>query len=315
MKSTNSPAYDIYIHSPWKDDTEFLKEITKQTPGESRQWGDIRAIDDLDSADYHIAFNQPGDHLDEKKVIVLPMEPPFFSPDYRMKVLKGCTLSEIYKPQHWWIAKNYDELSEDSPIKKDAKISWITSDKGRRTNGIYLYLRRLLIRTGQQGYKNKIPLMNRGPSDGHILRMDFLDRLERRHPNLIDLYGRGEFTYPNYQGEINDKWNGLAPYKYTLAIENYSGKNYFSEKISDALLSWCMPIYWGCTNIDEYLPEDSYISIDIQDPSAPQEIIEIMNSNLWEENLDAIAEARRRILNQYQIWPTINSIIKNLKGR
>ncbi|PYZ02895.1 hypothetical protein C8039_08425 [Halogeometricum sp. wsp3] len=106
---------------------------------------------------------------------------------------------------------------------------------------------------------------------------------------------------------------GLSQYRYTLAIENYKGKNYFSEKISDALLAWTMPIYWGCTNLSDFLPEDSYIRIDIEDPSAPKKISDIVQSNIREKNIDAIAEARERILDRYQVWPTVQNAIENHK--
>jgi len=143
--------------------------------------------------------------------------------------------------------------------------------------------------------------------------MSFLDRLLDTEPELLDLYGRGEFSGPHYKGEIEDKWDGLVNYRYSLVIENYSGPNYFSEKLSDALLAWCMPIYWGCTNLSEYLPEDSFVRIDIEDEDAPQQVREIVESDIREQNLDAIAEARRLILEEYQIWPTVERAIEDVQ--
>ena len=67
-----------------------------------------------------------------------------------------------------------------------------------------------------------------------------------------------------------------------------------------------MPIYWGCENIDKFLPEGSYISIDVDDPTAIDKIIEISNSDLWENSLDKIGEARELILDKYNLWSTIS---------
>lgn len=303
----------IYLHSPWKDDEEFLDSIRKQTPNESRSWGELVAVTEPEKTDYHIAFNEAADFLDRDRLIVLPMEPPWYysrnmSID-NIDALRTYSINDIYKPQHWWVSKNYDYLLNSSPTSKKDKISWVTSDKGKRVNSLYLFLRKLIMNNGLERYKQLIPFMNRGPSDGHILRMDFLDRIVDVNPELIDLYGKGDFSSPCYRGVVEDKWSGLAPYKYSLAIENYKGKNYFTEKITDALLSWCMPIYWGCTNLTDFLPENSYIWIDIEDPSAPEKLSRILGSNLWRQNLDAIAEARQRILNKYQIWPTIENVI------
>jgi hypothetical protein len=73
-----------------------------------------------------------------------------------------------------------------------------------------------------------------------------------------------------------------------------------------------MPIYWGCKNIDKFLPKGSYINIDINKPGIEDEIIEISKSRLFEENIDYIAEARDLILNKYNLWPTIKkSFITN----
>ena len=74
-----------------------------------------------------------------------------------------------------------------------------------------------------------------------------------------------------------------------------------------------MPIYWGCTNLSEYLPENSYVQIDIEDPNAAYHVSRIIESDLREANIDAIAEARERILDRYQIWPTVQDSILRLR--
>jgi hypothetical protein len=105
----------------------------------------------------------------------------------------------------------------------------------------------------------------------------------------------------------------MKPYRYSIAVENYRGPFYFSGKLTDALLAWCMPIYWGCTNLNEFLPENSYININIEDPNAPDKMNEIVESNKREENIDAIAEARRRILDQHQIWPVVEKVVESIQ--
>jgi hypothetical protein len=101
----------------------------------------------------------------------------------------------------------------------------------------------------------------------------------------------------------------LRDYRYSLAIENYQGPNYWSEKIGDALLAWCMPIYWGCTNLEEYLPENSFVRVDIESDDAVERVREIVASDYRERNLDAIQEARRRILDEHQLWPVVERTV------
>jgi hypothetical protein len=137
---------------------------------------------------------------------------------------------------------------------------------------------------------------------GHMHRMNFLDELQ----GLIDfdLFGRGF-------NPIEDKFAGIYPYKYTLAVENYSGDFYWTEKISDCYLSWTMPIYYGCTNIDAYFPKESYIKIDITKPEEAVDIInQAVSDRLWEKNLDAIEQSRNLILKKYQFFPYIAAKIR-----
>ncbi|MCF6234101.1 MAG: glycosyltransferase family 10 [Rhodobacteraceae bacterium] len=49
------------------------------------------------------------------------------------------------------------------------------------------------------------------------------------------------------------KADGLARYRYSVVIENIREKNYFSEKLIDAVLCNTVPIYWGCPNLDRFV--------------------------------------------------------------
>jgi len=308
---------DVYFHVAWENESNeaFRRRIAKQTPNCDGQWESIKAVADPEEADHHVSFNQPDKTLSSEKLLLFCKEPPHND---------GCAgwhdanaagkfpIESYYKPQDWFLDKTYGDLNTDSSPTKTKPLSWVTSDKGRHLHEGLKSLRRLVMKTRFRKYEQKgISLLDRGPSDGHILRMDFLNKLTDNDPNYLDLYGRGDFSGPYYCGELPDhfdKWGGLADYRYTLAIENYRGPNYFSEKITDALLAWCMPIYWGCTNLSEFLPEDSYVEIDIEREGA-ERVREIINSNRREKNIDAIAEARQRLLNEYQIWPTVDKAV------
>lgn len=133
-------------------------------------------------------------------------------------------------------------------------------------------------------------------SRGHRDRLRFLASVKGRLE--LDLFGRG-FSY------LEDKWTGLAPYRYSLAIESFSTADYWSEKLADCFLSWTMPIYYGCTNLDQYFPRESFIQIDVHEADAVEKINEAIHSKAYERNLEAIAEARRRVLDRYQLLPFV----------
>jgi hypothetical protein len=143
---------------------------------------------------------------------------------------------------------------------------------------------------------------------GHRARMEFLGKIKSKIK--FDLFGRGFQV-------IQNKWDALAPYRYSLAVENFRNQYYWSEKISDCFLAWSMPIYCGCTRIKNYFPSESMICFDIEDPFAVEKIRESIANDLWRLNLDAIEYARNLVLNRYQLFPFLAEAIhchQNSKG-
>lgn len=61
------------------------------------------------------------------------------------------------------------------------------------------------------------------------------------------------------------KRDGLAPYMYSVVIENVRETNYFSEKLIDAILSDTIPIYLGCPNIGDFLDTQGMILCESED--------------------------------------------------
>jgi hypothetical protein len=92
----------------------------------------------------------------------------------------------------------------------------------------------------------------------------------------------------------------LEKYRYSVEVDVGETRNYFSERVFDSLLMWCMPLCWGSTNIEEYLPKNSFRYIDIYGGGG--DILEIIKTDVRERNLDAIREARNLLLNKYQIF-------------
>jgi hypothetical protein len=123
--------------------------------------------------------------------------------------------------------------------------------------------------------------------------MDFYERI-RNSPSLR-MFGRG-FT------PIEDKWDGLAPFKYSISYENFSNSHYWTEKVMDCFLAWTMPVYYGCTELENFFPRESFIRLDPAWKNPQERLSEILSSGLWEKNLAAIAEARRRVLDHYNLF-------------
>lgn len=165
----------------------------------------------------------------------------------------------------WHICKTYDELvAEKHPAHKDKLLSAIVG------SSVFL--------------------------PGHKKRYDFIKKAEDFDISL-DLFGKG--IKP-----IQDKLEGLGKYMFSFAIENNSNPDMWTEKLADCYLSWTMPVYYGCTNLDKYFPPKSFIQIDINSPeTAIQELKTKLTHEFWESAIDSIREARDLVLNKYQLFP------------
>jgi hypothetical protein len=262
-------------------------DLLRQTPGGTGFWGGVRfTLDPVERCDYLIALN----HLPQEMTLEVPpdniwcfmQEPP--EPIFRWMEkgfphyarvftqnlrLRGEKFTHTHGSLPWHLDRTYDQLTAAPRPEKTRDLSWITSNLGVHT--------------------------------GHQRRLRFLARLqETRVP--FDLFGRG------FQ-PIADKWDGIAPYRYTLAVENHSCPHYWTEKIADCFLAWTMPIYFGATNIADYFPADSFAWINIEDPDAPRQVADIIRSDHAEKNHDAIAEARRRVLEEHNLFPRLAHLI------
>jgi hypothetical protein len=138
---------------------------------------------------------------------------------------------------------------------------------------------------------------------GHTKRLKFLDKL-MGHPvsKHIDFYGGGYNAIP-------DKWDGIAPYKYHLVLENSIVPDYWSEKLGDAFLGFSFPIYYGCPNINDYFNTDSLAIIDIEKFDQTVSILEqMLSEDKYEDHIPAIIDARNKVLNDYNIFQLMSEI-------
>lgn len=136
----------------------------------------------------------------------------------------------------------------------------------------------------------------------HRTRYDFTQALKALLPQL-DIYGHG--VRP-----LVDKADALDDYRYHLAIENFSGPHHWTEKLSDAFLGGCLPFYYGCTNLNDYFPADSFVLIDINDPEKTAKLLQqAIQENWYEKRLPAILQSRRLVLEKYGTIATITRLV------
>jgi hypothetical protein len=213
-----------------------------------------------------------------------PLARPAFQQDFRFGAVPMVAT--------WWINMDYDALSVLPPPPKSKPLSAIASSKAF------------------------VP--------GHRQRLAFLAALARRHGDAVDIFGRGLEGLDvgaAYKGALerdsgfplgrNCKYDGLRDYRYSLCMENGRERNYYTEKIVDAWLSWTVPLYWGCPNLADYYPRESFIEIDLTAADAADEIVRRSREPVSRVTMEAIAEARQLALNRYGVWGTVQHLLES----
>ncbi len=111
------------------------------------------------------------------------------------------------------------------------------------------------------------------------------------------LYGRGS-------REIANKLEGLAPYRYTIVIENGRMDYYFTEKLIDALVTGTVPIYWGCPDIGRFFDLDGIIPF--QKPRQLRSILASLSEEDYERRREAVVRnlerAKRYCMIEDGLW-------------
>lgn len=142
---------------------------------------------------------------------------------------------------------------------------------------------------------NKVSVIcsNTSKTKGQRLRLRFLESLKAKMGERMVHFGKG-FT------PIEDKMDGIAPYRFNLVLENSQSPHYWTEKLTDAYLGWSFPFYVGCPNLEAYFDRASYCALDMEDVDGA---VRLMNSFLEAQPSSseqaAIHDAREQVMDKY----------------
>ena len=82
--------------------------------------------------------------------------------------------------------------------------------------------------------------------------------------------------------------------QYGVAIENFSHRGWFSEKILDCFLLKTIPIYWGCSNIGDFFNKEGIIEFGNVDDFIY--ISNKLNKEYYHQHVDAIEDNYQKAL-------------------
>ena len=265
----------------------------RQTEQFSQVWGNYKFVIDenLKECDYWIIYTDYNLKPEKVKcnpenIIFIPGECFNTSPKFTKKFLNqfGLIITVQRELKHkniiyshnanpWFVGKSYDELNSTLIPNKSKLISVVSSNKAF--------------------------------TDGHRKRLEFVQKLKNHFGETLDVYGRGI-------NDFDDKWDVLADYKYTIAIENDFCEDWVTEKYFDCIYANTLPFYYGCPNLETIVDNNSFIRINIDNFDETLRIIEdAIQNNEFEKRKELVQNQKIKSLNEDQFFPWIVKILDN----
>jgi len=294
----NKKIKKIYFApTEWSTNANFTEDTRYQAPKNLLQWSNIKAVTNLEEADYLVIQDTCPPSILNKFPLSHRL---YFSREaLTPNIIKSYPPNKVTRCSfwddsghlwtRWWyqstkgisqqgyggIDKTYDELVKEKAIPKSKILTCILSNKTM--------------------------------CEGHKLRRNFTQQFLTKYPSL-DLYGSVSFS--NKKIPQNLKHLALDDYKFCLGFDNQDNiNNFFGTQFTDSLLRWCVPIFWCGTDLNNHFPSKAFIQFDARNPNEIDRIIDIINNDDYSERLDDLAEARDLILHKYNMWPTIKEVI------
>lgn len=141
----------------------------------------------------------------------------------------------------------------------------------------------------------------------HRVRLRFVEALAEALGDRLHWYGNGKVS-------VAEKWDAIAPYRYSIAMENRAETNSITEKIQDVFLGLAFPIYWGAPNIGSYFDSDSYLAIDARDfPGSLKAIEALLEEDPYESRLEALRRSRATVLGELNFTNRMAAIARDVE--
>ncbi len=277
--------------------------FARQTPGNDGVWRDLRFVFDEDSekVDWLLCYDEPKDTIKTRvplaRRILFVTEPPGIK-DYHRAYLKQ--FGVLVSPQR------YDNFG-GAWLQRHSALSWHFGIDKRQPSweAAVIPFSSLNSTNYEKPFELSVICSNAAKLSVHRSRFEFVSALKDLLGDQLHWYGRGV-------RDIGDKAEAIGPYRYHIAIENNFVDHFWTEKIADTYLGGAFPFYSGCGNLDEYFSPDAFLRIDMGNPEASAQTIKAaIADNVFEKRASAIAEARRKILFEYNLY---NEVWKAIRG-
>lgn len=276
--------------------------LERQTPHWSAQWGNCRFHINrpVEACDYWVVLGgltvKEYTKCLKENTIFIPWEPPSVH-----------THQQAFLDQFALILSCRPDIMHPHIIYTQPALPWMIGGRFRPETASWAaeftkdYDELMATQMYSKEKLISVILSKKYMTPGHRKRWEFVHILKEHFGDALDIFGVGHQV-------IEDKWDGIAPYKYHLAIENSVVSEYWTEKLADTFLAGTYPFYYGCPNIFNYFDEDALTLIDIDDVDKSIRIIEkTLKNKLYEKSIDKIIAAKHLVLNRYNLFPLLSN--------
>ena len=286
---TNVHLVKVKLIASWCS-PEQIRDVYNVMSKGNYTWNNIQLVLDDHDVDYFVILNHlrtNTEHIDPLKTIIFHMEPnmkhnsnlgEWSNPDPD-KFFRVCSHDNDYNNNEWHLKKTYSQLKTEAITKSSNTLSTVLSSKYHDI--------------------------------GHIKRIDFVKYLESNN-FPVHVFGDNKWNYKDYKGSLPylQKDDAMFPYKYVFNVENNNIKNYYTEKIIDAILAECLIFYSGCYNIGEYIDERAFVRLELSNfEDDLRTIKKAIEENLWEQRIVFIRKEKQKILDYLAFFPRLERII------
>jgi hypothetical protein len=145
---------------------------------------------------------------------------------------------------------------------------------------------------------------NKSFTPGHALRRSFVEKIVSEFKDKVHWFGNGV-------RQIDEKWDGLASYRFSIAIENRIAPRLITEKIQDVFLALAVPVYAGAPDIADYFDPQGMFRIDLRDWKTSRDTIErILEEDEYESMLPKLLENKTRVLQNMNFLKRIIRLVE-----
>jgi hypothetical protein len=276
----NNNIFDTNTRDNYNRPYIYLKEQLK-IHGYEFITSDQNSLDDVDFVffnDYNSVLHYTGFKGFVKKILSFFLQKYKFRDLYKEVKKKNNIQSILFlweaqavMPKNWDI-KLHNRFNKIMTWNDDYvdnikyyKIYWPQTDIYPEIKHVNFNEKKLLVNISMNKFSNN-------SLELYTERTNSIKYFDKNFPNDFDLFGYGwnkkinkislkkELIFNTYRGTVKNKWDVLPNYKFALCYENIKDtKGWVTEKIFDCFRCNCVPIYWGASNILDFVNNDTFI--------------------------------------------------------